>query len=139
MENVTESSWTTYRYFEYTFNFVLITLYILCFLVNLLTLAAVVKFENLHRKPTNILIFSLVVADGILGLYFCLCISFSFPCFFSLLEDRTEMLTALFVTYFDIICSSNAKSLGQNLKIQTFPIMIYQIYQTKQKHWTFSR
>ena len=82
MENITEPSWTTYRYFEYSFNFVLITLYVLCFLVNLLTLTAVIKFDNLHRKPTNILIFNLAVADGILGLYFCLCISFSLSWFF---------------------------------------------------------
>ena len=66
--NSTEASWTTYQYFEYSFNFVLITLYFLCFLGNLLTLSAVVKFDNLHKKPTNILILSLAIADGLLGL-----------------------------------------------------------------------
>ena len=66
--NSTEPSWTTYQYFEYSFNFVLITLYFLCFLGNILTLTAVIKFDNLHKKPTNILILSLAIADGLLGL-----------------------------------------------------------------------
>ena len=66
-KNSTEPSWTTYQYFEYSFNFVLITLYFLCFLGNLLTLSAVIKFDNLHKKPTNILILSLAIADGLLG------------------------------------------------------------------------
>ena len=39
-KNSTEPRWTTYQYFEYSFNFVLITLYFLCFLGNLLTLTA---------------------------------------------------------------------------------------------------
>ena len=80
MENETEPRWTTYQYFEYSFNFVQITLYVCCFLVNLLTLTAVVKFDSLHKKPPNILIFSLAVADGLLDLYFLFSISFAFTC-----------------------------------------------------------
>ena len=65
--NSTEPKWTTYQYFEYSFNFVRITLYVLILLGNLLTLTAVIKFDNLHKKPTNILILSLAIADGLLG------------------------------------------------------------------------
>ena len=43
------------------------TIYVACFLANLLTITAVVRYENLHKKPTNIIILSLSVADGILG------------------------------------------------------------------------
>ena len=49
---------------------------------NFLTMIAVAKFENLHKKPTNILIFSLAIADGFQGLLFCIldptCNKFSF-------------------------------------------------------------
>ena len=65
--NSTDPNWTTYQYFEYSFSFVRITVYVLILLGNLLTLTAVVKFDNLHKKPTNILILSLAVADGLLG------------------------------------------------------------------------
>ena len=41
--------------------------YFICFLANLLTIMAVVKFDYLHRKATNILILSLSIADGLLG------------------------------------------------------------------------
>ena len=73
MENTTTNSmepkWTTYQYFEYSYNFVRITLFVLILLGNLLSLSAVIKFDNLHKKPTNILILSLAIADGLLGLY----------------------------------------------------------------------
>ena len=67
-KKLTEPNWTTYQYFEYSYNFVRITLFVLCFLGNLLTLTAVIKYDNLHEKPTNILILSLAIADGLLGL-----------------------------------------------------------------------
>ena len=41
--------------------------YVICFLVNLLTISAVVKFDYLHKKSTNILILCLSIADGCLG------------------------------------------------------------------------
>ena len=41
--------------------------YFICFLANVLTIMAVVKFDYLHRKATNILILSLSIADGLLG------------------------------------------------------------------------
>ena len=66
--NSTDPNWTTYQYFEYSFNFVRITLYVVILLGNLLTLTAVIKFDKLHKKPTNILILSLAIADGLLGL-----------------------------------------------------------------------
>ena len=65
--NSTDPNWTTYQYFEYSFSFVRITVYVLILLGNLLTLTAVIKFDNLHKKPTNILILSLAIADGLLG------------------------------------------------------------------------
>ena len=43
--------------------------YMICFLANILTITAVVKFDYLHRKATNILILSLSIADGLLGIY----------------------------------------------------------------------
>ena len=43
--------------------------YIICFLVNALTIASVVKFDYLHKKSTNLLILSLSIADGLLGKY----------------------------------------------------------------------
>ena len=78
--NSTEPKWTTYQYFEYSYNFLRITLFVLILLGNLLTLTAVVKFDNLHKKPTNILILSLAIADGLLGLYMLIAYysSFSF-------------------------------------------------------------
>ena len=51
------------------FTVILVVLYIAAFLSNLFTIIAVVKYEKLHRKPTNILILSLSVADGLLGEY----------------------------------------------------------------------
>ena len=41
--------------------------YLMCFLANVLTITAVVKFDYLHKKSTNILILSLSIADGLLG------------------------------------------------------------------------
>ena len=71
MENSTNNSnkpnWTTYQNFEYNYNFVLIPVYVLCLLANVLTLTAVIKYDNLHKKSTNILILSLAIADGLLG------------------------------------------------------------------------
>ena len=49
------------------FMVILVGMYVTAFLANLLTIIAVVKYEKLHRKPTNILILSLSVADGLLG------------------------------------------------------------------------
>ena len=51
--------------FEYVLSFE----FLVCFLANLLTISAVVKYDYLHRKPTNILIVSLSVADGCVGKY----------------------------------------------------------------------
>ena len=53
--------------FVYSFNFIQASMYLVCFLANLLTIIAVVKFEKLHKRSTNILILSLSVADGLLG------------------------------------------------------------------------
>ena len=82
MENSTETNWTTYRYVQYVFYFIQIAFYALCLMGNFLTMIAVAKFENLHKKPTNILIFSLAIADGFQGLLFCIldptCNKFSF-------------------------------------------------------------
>ena len=41
--------------------------YLLCFMANILTVTAVIKYEYLHNKPTNILILGLACADGVLG------------------------------------------------------------------------
>ena len=49
------------------FMVILVGMYVTAFLTNLLTIVAVVKYEKLHRKRTNILILSLSVADGLLG------------------------------------------------------------------------
>ena len=49
------------------FTVILVVVYITAFLANLLTVIAVVNYEKLHRKPTNILILSLSAADGLLG------------------------------------------------------------------------
>ena len=46
---------------------VYVVVYVTVFWANLLTIIAVVKYEKLHRKPTNILILSLSAADGLLG------------------------------------------------------------------------
>ena len=49
------------------FEYVASVQYFICFLANLTTIAAVVKYDYLHRKSTNILILSLSIADGMLG------------------------------------------------------------------------
>ena len=80
MENITISSETTYheeletikettktQLFVLIFEYVQAVEYLLCFLANVLTITAVVKFDYLHKKSTNILILSLSVADGLLG------------------------------------------------------------------------
>ena len=41
--------------------------YLICFIVNIITITAVIKFDYLNRKSTNILILSLSVADSLLG------------------------------------------------------------------------
>ena len=41
--------------------------YLICFIANVITITAVIKFEYLNRKSTNILILSLSVADSLLG------------------------------------------------------------------------
>ncbi len=48
--------------------------YMVCSLANILTIVAVIKFENLHNKSTNILILSLAIADSLLGKFFFHCI-----------------------------------------------------------------
>ena len=54
------------------FTYVSASVYLLSFLGNSLTITAVLKFDHLQNKPTNILIFSLSLADGILGKWlFC--------------------------------------------------------------------
>ena len=82
MENSTETNWTTYQYVQRIFYFTQIAFFALCLMGNSLTMIAVAKFENLHKKPTNILIFSLAIADGFQGLSFCIldptCNEFSF-------------------------------------------------------------
>ena len=52
-----------------TLEYILCFEFLVCFLANLLTIASVVKFDYLHKKPTNILIVSLSVADGCVGKY----------------------------------------------------------------------
>ena len=41
--------------------------YLICFIANIISLTAVIKFDYLSRKSTNILILSLSVADSLLG------------------------------------------------------------------------
>ena len=41
--------------------------YLICFIANIITITAVIKFDYLNRKSTNILILSLSVADSLLG------------------------------------------------------------------------
>ena len=67
MENSTKTTRTTYQLFQFSFNFVHVVIYLLSFLGNLLTVTAVIKFDHLHKKPTNILIVSMAIADGLLG------------------------------------------------------------------------
>ena len=50
--------------------------YFICFLANILTISAVIRFDYLHKKSTNILILSLSMADGLLGRKFCRILSF---------------------------------------------------------------
>ena len=72
MENSTSvSSLDTIKgvphWMDICFMVILVVMYVTAFFANLLTIVAVVKYEKLHRKPTNILILSLSVADGLLG------------------------------------------------------------------------
>ena len=41
--------------------------YLICFIANIITITAVIKFDYLNRKSTNIFILSLSVADSLLG------------------------------------------------------------------------
>ena len=41
--------------------------YLICFIANIITITAVIKFDYLNRKSTNILILSLSVVDSLLG------------------------------------------------------------------------
>ena len=50
--------------------------YFICFLANILTISAVIRFDYLHKKSTNILILSLSMADGLLGREFSKLLSF---------------------------------------------------------------
>ena len=72
MENSTsvsslEPNKGTLYWMDVCFMVILVGMYVTAFLANFLTIVAVVKYEKLHRKPTNILILSLSVADGLLG------------------------------------------------------------------------
>ena len=72
MENSTsvsssEPNQGTPYWMDVCFMVILVGMYVTALLANLLTIIAVVKYEKLHRKPTNILILSLSVADGLLG------------------------------------------------------------------------
>ena len=53
--------------FILVFEYLGVVEYLVCFLANILTITAVVKFEYLHRKSINILILSLCIADSLLG------------------------------------------------------------------------
>ena len=67
MNNSTHEISTTLQGLHFYFHFVYSFLYLVCFLVNLLTIVAVVKFEILNKKPTNVLILCLSIADSLLG------------------------------------------------------------------------
>ena len=56
-----------FRSFADVLNYVQVAVFVACFLANLLTITSFVRFENLHRKPSYILILSLSIADGLLG------------------------------------------------------------------------
>ena len=58
------------EWYSFIFEHIQALEYLVCFLANVLTISAVIKFDYLHKKPTNILILSLSVADGLLGKYF---------------------------------------------------------------------
>ena len=45
--------------------------YFVCFIANILTIRAVIKYESLHCKASNILILGLACSDGILGKIKC--------------------------------------------------------------------
>ncbi len=53
--------------FLLVFSYVQSVVFIMSFLGNWLTITAVVRFAELHKKPTNILIASLAFADSLLG------------------------------------------------------------------------
>ncbi len=53
--------------FLLAFHYIQCAEYLACFLANSLTIPAVIKFEKLNRKPTNLMILSLSIADGMLG------------------------------------------------------------------------
>ena len=70
MKNVTtsqENEKTTQERLTLILTYFHSVLFLMCLLANLLTIIAVIKFKDLHQKPTNILILSLSVADGLLG------------------------------------------------------------------------
>ena len=53
--------------FVLIFHYIQSAEYVFCLLANSLTIPAVIKFERLNRKPTNLLILSLSIADSLLG------------------------------------------------------------------------
>ena len=60
---------TTTELVDLVFEYLQSVEFFICFLANVLTITAVLKFDYLHKKSTNILILSLSIADGLLGKY----------------------------------------------------------------------
>ena len=62
-----DSGMTSTELYILVLEYILSFEFLICFLANLLTISAVAKFDYLHKKPTNIFILSLSVADGCVG------------------------------------------------------------------------
>ena len=70
MENSTfkeETEKSILYWIEFSFIIVNIAQFFIAFSVNLLTIIVVVKFDSLHKKPTNILTLGLSIADSLTG------------------------------------------------------------------------
>ena len=78
--------------------------YLLCFLANILTVTAVIKYENLHNKPANILILALACADGVLGKLSVLLVFFLLHLTYNYLEETILIvnMTCLDINVYEV-------------------------------------